>query len=36
MRAIMAALILAGVGVIFYIALWIFVPYAPEQSAATT
>jgi phage shock protein C len=36
MRAIMAALILAGVGVVFYIALWIFVPYAPEQSTATT
>jgi phage shock protein C len=32
MRAIMAALILAGIGVVFYIALWIFVPYAPEQA----
>jgi phage shock protein C len=28
-RAIVAALILAGIGIVFYIALWIFVPYAP-------
>jgi phage shock protein C len=29
-RAIVAALVLAGIGIVFYIALWIFVPYAPE------
>ncbi len=27
-RAAVAALILAGIGLVFYIALWIFVPYA--------
>ena len=30
MRAIVAALIVAGVGIIIYIALWIVVPYRPE------
>jgi phage shock protein C len=29
-RAIVAALVLAGIGIVFYLALWIFVPYAPE------
>jgi phage shock protein C len=31
-RAIVAALILAGVGIVIYIALWIVVPYASEAS----
>jgi phage shock protein C len=30
-RAIVATLIVAGVGIIFYLALWIFVPYAPTS-----
>jgi phage shock protein C len=30
-RAIVAAAILAGVGVPFYIGLWIFVPYRPME-----
>jgi phage shock protein C len=29
-RAIVAALVLGGIGIVFYLALWIFVPYAPE------
>jgi phage shock protein C len=32
-RATVAALILAGIGLVFYIALWIFVPYAPAASS---
>ena len=31
-RAIVAAAVLAGVGVPFYIGLWIFVPYRPPES----
>ena len=30
-RAIVAAAILAGVGVPFYIGLWVFVPYRPME-----
>jgi phage shock protein C len=30
-RAIVAAAVLAGVGVPFYIGLWIFVPYRPAE-----
>jgi phage shock protein C len=30
-RAIVAAAVLAGVGVPFYIGLWIFVPYRPTE-----
>lgn len=30
-RAIVAALTVAGVGGIFYIALWVFVPYRPLE-----
>jgi phage shock protein C len=29
MRAIMAGLIIAGIGLVIYIGLWIFVPYGP-------
>jgi phage shock protein C len=32
-RAIVAALVLAGIGLVFYIALWIFVPYAPAAGS---
>jgi phage shock protein C len=32
-RAAVAALILAGIGLVFYIALWIFVPYAPAAGS---
>jgi len=32
-RAAVAALVLAGIGLVFYIALWIFVPYASEASS---
>ncbi|MGH2790269.1 MAG: PspC domain-containing protein [Actinomycetota bacterium] len=32
-RAVVAALILAGIGLVFYIALWIFVPYAPAAGS---
>jgi phage shock protein C len=32
-RAVVAALVLAGIGFVFYIALWIFVPYAPAAGS---
>ena len=32
-RATVAALVLAGIGLVFYIALWIFVPYAPAADS---
>ena len=32
-RAIVAAAILAGIGVPFYIGLWIFVPYPPPNAS---
>jgi phage shock protein PspC (stress-responsive transcriptional regulator) len=32
-RATVAALILAGIGLVFYIALWIFVPFAPAAGS---
>jgi phage shock protein C len=35
MRAIVAALIVAGVGIIIYLALWIVVPYRPQGVPAT-
>ena len=34
-RAMMAAAVLAGIGAIFYVALWIFVPYRPVESTQT-
>jgi len=32
-RATVAALVLAGIGLVFYIALWIFVPYTPAAGS---
>ncbi|MGH2703451.1 MAG: PspC domain-containing protein [Actinomycetota bacterium] len=32
-RALVAAMILAGIGLVFYVALWSFVPYAPAAGA---
>lgn len=32
-RAIVAALVLAGIGLVFYVALWIFVPYGPAAAS---
>jgi phage shock protein C len=34
-RAIVAAAILAGIGIPFYIGLWIFVPYPPTTPSGS-